>query len=185
LLGATNSPPIANRLPCDRQTIYKGMSIILKIDIPSWGNLRIENVVFDYNGTLACSGIIAEDIKSKLLQLVDEMQVNVYVITADTFGSAREQLGGTGVKVHIISHENGSEDKLQFVSDLGAETCVAIGNGNNDALMIRQARLGICILGCEGCATKAFIASDIAVTCIEDALGLLLDPMKLKATLRG
>ena len=84
----------------------------------------------------------------------------------------------------IVSHENGSADKADFVNQLGANTCAAVGNGFNDITMLQQARLSICIMGQEGCAGKALLASDIVVSCIEDALSLFNNPLRIKATLR-
>ena len=66
---------------------------------------------------------------------------------------------------------------------LGART-VAFGNGANDALMLRKARLGICVMHGEGASLQALLASDVLVASAEEALDLLLKPARLVATLR-
>jgi soluble P-type ATPase len=59
-----------------------------------------------------------------------------------------------------------------------------IGNGNNDSEMVKNAILGIAIIGDEGCATPTLLQSDISCTNIADALELLLNEKRLIATLR-
>jgi len=61
---------------------------------------------------------------------------------------------------------------------------VALGNGNNDALMLRATRLGIAVCLREGCSKKAIEASQILVKSPIDAIDLLLLPKRLIATLR-
>ncbi len=60
----------------------------------------------------------------------------------------------------------------------------AVGNGANDVEMLREAELGIAVLGYEGLAKGAADAADILVTSVHDALDLLLRPTRLLATLR-
>jgi soluble P-type ATPase len=67
---------------------------------------------------------------------------------------------------------------------LGSKNVVAIGNGNNDRSMLKAARLGIAVLGSEGCANTAIQAADIIVTDINRGLDLLLNPLRCMATLR-
>jgi soluble P-type ATPase len=70
------------------------------------------------------------------------------------------------------------------VLNLGKESVIAIGNGQNDVLMLRQAALGIAVLQQEGVFSKLFDCSDITCLTIIDALNLLLNPLRLIATLR-
>ncbi|NMC74942.1 MAG: hypothetical protein GYA56_11410 [Geobacteraceae bacterium] len=58
-------------------------------------------------------------------------------------------------------------------------------NGNNDRLMLKAARLGIAVCEGEGCAVAALMNADIQARSIGEALGLLLNPKRLKATLRA
>jgi soluble P-type ATPase len=59
-----------------------------------------------------------------------------------------------------------------------------IGNGGNDQLILKEAGLGIAILGDEGISVTAMKNADILVKTISDALDLLLKPKRLIATLR-
>jgi soluble P-type ATPase len=68
---------------------------------------------------------------------------------------------------------------------LGELATVAVGNGRNDRLMLKQAVLGIAVLGEEGTATAALMAADIVVRDVFSALELLRHPQRLIATLRS
>ena len=61
---------------------------------------------------------------------------------------------------------------------------IAIGNGANDQLMLKRAHLGIAVIGLEGASMLTLQSADLVVNKIEDALGLLIEPQRLKATLR-
>lgn len=88
------------------------------------------------------------------------------------------------VHVKTFDGSNGAEHKEQFVNQLGAEKTVCIGNGQNDLLMFQVAAISVVIIGAEGCSPQALMSADIAVTKIEDALNLLLNPQRMVATLR-
>jgi soluble P-type ATPase len=61
---------------------------------------------------------------------------------------------------------------------------VAIGNGNNDQIILKEAALGIAVLGDEGVAASAMKSADIVVKSIHNALDLFLKPKRLIATLK-
>jgi soluble P-type ATPase len=65
------------------------------------------------------------------------------------------------------------------------QTVVAIGNGRNDWLMLREAALGIAVIQREGAASKAIRSADIVMTDIHAAFELLLKSQRLIATLRN
>jgi P-type E1-E2 ATPase len=71
--------------------------------------------------------------------------------------------------------------KADVVKQLGAERVVAIGNGANDADMLREAAVGIAVVGPEGLSGGALAAADVVVVSISDALGLLLNSRRLVA----
>ena len=155
----------------------------MELNIPEYGQYKIKNLVFDYNGTLAEGGKVEAKNLAKLKEMTKDF--NVYVITADTYGTVEKMFEGTPVKVNIISRENGSKDKEILVEELGREETIAIGNGYNDRLMLKAAALGFCIAGPEGASTKAIMASDVVLKSIEDFFMLIKEPKGLIATLRG
>ena len=155
---------------------------MIKIEIPGIKTIIIEYLVTDYNGTLAQDGKLLENVSEKLNKLSE--QVKIFVITADTFGKATENLKDINCELHIIAKNSQAEAKLEFIKNLGADKVCAIGNGNNDELMLKGSVLGIAVEQGEGLATKSLIASDIVCKSITDALDLLLNPKRLVATLR-
>ncbi len=154
----------------------------MTIDIPHYQTLELTHLVLDYNGTLAKDGILIEETRL-LLKMLSE-QFTIHVITADTFGTVRSQLEGLTVRIAVLKSDDHSAEKADYIHALGADSCVAIGNGNNDRFMVKSALLGIALLGSEGCAMQTVNSSDILCTHICDALELLLHPKRLIATLR-
>jgi soluble P-type ATPase len=156
---------------------------MLGIEIPGFKRLFLTNLVLDYNGTLACDGKVIAGVGKRLELLSDRLQV--HVLTADTFASAREELAKLPCTVSVIPLENQAETKGDYIRDLGPEKCVAIGNGRNDRFMLKRAALGIALLQTEAASVEAVLAADILSSNILDALDLLLCPLRLTATLRA
>ncbi|MCJ7723197.1 MAG: hypothetical protein MUP03_03600, partial [Anaerolineales bacterium] len=67
---------------------------------------------------------------------------------------------------------------------LGAETVVALGQGANDAEMLRLAALGICVMSVEGAASETLQAADLLMPDILAALEHLDKPLRIVASLR-
>lgn len=149
------------------------------VDLPGRGAIKISHVALDFTGTLSRDGELLPVVTERIARLARQVRVSVF--TADTFGAARQALAGLPVNLHVIS--NGQE-KARLVRQLGAEEVVAIGNGRNDLLMVQQAAIGIAVIGPEGAAAELLTAADVVVNHIEDALDLVLNPLRLKATLR-
>jgi soluble P-type ATPase len=112
-------------------------------------------------------------------------QLEIHVVTADTFGLAAKELDGLPLKLIIIPAESQAEAKLTYISTLGSSHVVVIGNGRNDRLMLNAAAVGIAVLQTEGCSTESISAADLATANILDALELLRNPQRLVATLRS
>lgn len=154
----------------------------VQITIPNYKTLILRHVVLDYNGTLAEDGVLKEEARSRLEALAERYRV--HVITSDTFGSVQKELAGFEVSVVVLESEDHTAEKASYIDTLGRVHCVAVGNGNNDAEMLKQAELGIALIGDEGCSTQTLLSSDIVCTSIADALQLLLTDKRLVATLR-
>jgi soluble P-type ATPase len=152
----------------------------MKIDIQNIGKIEIKNIVLDYNGTIAKDGIIKEKVKDYIKELSKEF--DIFVITSDTHGSAAKALENLPVKLKILTSDNHTKEKEDFVKEIG-HAC-AIGNGSNDSLMLKAAELGICVIEDEGASSKSILNSDIVVKSIYDAFELLIKPKRIIATLR-
>lgn len=156
---------------------------MIKIDIPGYDKLALNHLVLDFNGTLACDGLLLSGVTERLNRLAADL--SVYVITADTFGKAHAQLEDVDCKITILSKADQAVGKRQFVEQLGAPQCVCIGNGRNDQLMLKVAGLGIAVVLEEGVSVETMTAADVVCTDILNALDLLTHPLRLVATLRS
>jgi soluble P-type ATPase len=155
---------------------------MISIDIPGRGAYELNNLVLDMNGTIAVDGIIPEGVLKKLQDLSDNL--NIYVITADTYGKLEAQREKIAAKIERVSPPGEAAQKADFIENLGPSSCIAIGNGSNDVGMLKKARLAIAVIGSEGCSVDALQAADIAVNSPMDALELLANSKRIIATLR-
>jgi soluble P-type ATPase len=156
--------------------------IMLTIEIPGYKRLRLEHLVMDYNGTLAVDGVPIAGVDERLKRLAPLL--DIHVITADTFGVVERETESWPITLSIITKEKQDEQKADFLAKLGAERCAAIGNGQNDRLMLESAGLGIAVIQREGASQLAVQASDLVFNDINDALDALLNPRRLIASLR-
>ena len=155
---------------------------MIALDIPGYGRIEIAHCVSDFSGTLSEDGHLMPGVKEKLNELAG--RVRLHILTSDTFGSARKELEGVTCAVHILEGGDHTGQKERYVAGLGAERVAALGNGNNDVLMLKAAGLGIAVCLREGCSVEAMNASRIFVRSPLDAIDLLLNPKRLIATLR-
>ena len=156
---------------------------MINLEIPGFGDLNIRHAVFDYNGTLAKDGYPVENVIKKLLHLNDF--VKIHILTADTFGRVKKEFDQFSFNIQIITSGNESAQKKKFIDNLGSASVVCFGNGNNDVEMLKSSALGIGVIGGEGISSKVMQNADIIVNNILDGIDLLLDPLRLKATLRN
>ena len=155
---------------------------MLEIDIPGFGAVKIEHLVSNFTGTLSFNGKLIPGVEKKLNKLASFM--DIHVLTSDSFGASRSELKNVRCETHILKGEYHDLQKEEYVENLGATSVVAFGNGNNDRKMLRVARVGIAVAEGEGCAVDIMMAGDVHVTSIINGLDLLLNPKRLKATLR-
>ena len=156
---------------------------MIEVTIPGHAPLRLNHLVLDYNGTLACDGAPLEGVRERLIALAPRL--GVHVVTADTFGSAQVALAGIPCLVRVLPPGGQDVAKLDYIAQLGRKTAACIGNGRNDRLMLQAAALGIAVIGPECAAAEALAAADIVAPNIIAALDLLLNPLRLVATLRS
>lgn len=156
---------------------------MLCYDIPGRGRIEIENVVFDYNGTIAVDGKIIGGVKELLEKL--KKHVKVYVLTADTYGTAINECKNLGVNIMTFPNEDSGFYKKEIVRKLGGRNTLCIGNGYNDIPMFKEAILSIAVIEGEGASSKLILNADIVTKSIIDAIKLILDENRMKATLRN
>lgn len=156
-----------------------------KIAIPKFKSLKIENIIFDMNGTIQFQGEITQKVAQRLREL--KKVYNIYLISSDTRGNLDKIADELGVKYIKIKTDKMSdaEAKNKELEALGKEKTITIGNGNNDFLMLKNACLGLLIIGSEGASTQSLMNSDVVFTNPLDAIDFLLDDKAMIATLRG
>jgi P-type E1-E2 ATPase len=155
---------------------------MIELNIPGRGILQLEHLVSDVNGTLALDGQLPEGLSRLVRNLRDRL--TIHLLTADTHGRQSmidEQLGLQAVRIQPGEE---ARQKAEYVRRLGSDRVVAMGQGANDAAMLREAALGICILSREGVAVDTLQAADLLVPDIFAALELLEKPLRIVASLR-
>jgi soluble P-type ATPase len=153
----------------------------LRIDIPGWGSVDIENIVIDLDGTIATDGKISLEVREKIGAL--SHLAKIYILTANPQGPADEEISGMKAELIKVSHEDSKGRKFDFLKTLNLEMTAAIGNGSNDQLILKEAALGIAVLGEEGVSVSAIKSADVVVKNIQGALDLFLKPRRLTTTL--
>jgi len=142
----------------------------------------LEHLVLDLNGTISLDGHIIEGVPERLDLLRNLL--NILIVTADTRGRVQESEKRLRVKTHSVDSSDEQAQKLNLVQQLGSETTISIGNSSNDASMLKESILGICVLGPEGASIEAITNCNLVVPDINAALDLLIKPERLIATLR-
>ncbi|MGD0230003.1 MAG: HAD family hydrolase [Syntrophorhabdales bacterium] len=155
---------------------------MINVPIPGWGEISIEYVIVDFNGTAGLDGKLKKEVKEVIEKI--SRYVKVFIITSDTYETADAELGASNMTFIKVGKTGSGEEKAKVVRELGPEKIVAIGNGANDAAMLKEAALGIAVIGEEGCAAALLKESDVVVTDIMAAFGLIVHPERLVATLR-
>ncbi len=156
---------------------------MLQIEVPGVGTLTLSALVMDVNGTISLDGKLLEGVEERIARLSGVL--DIHLATSDTFGTALELAKQLSVSLHRLEPDGAEAmQKAKLVRHLQAERVVAVGNGCNDIAMLREAAVGVAVIGPEGCAREALEAADIVAPSITWALDLLLNPRRLAATLR-
>lgn len=155
---------------------------MIELNIPGRGLLELEHLVCDLNGTLALDGQLLEGVGRALTDLRDRLEI--HLVSADTRGRLELITRQLNIRSARIQAGDESQQKADYVRRLGAERVIAIGQGANDAEMLKCACLGICVLSREGTAIPALLAADLVAPDIYTALEMIEYPLRLVATLR-
>jgi soluble P-type ATPase len=158
----------------------------ITIDIPGFGRLQINAILSDYTGTLSFKGKLVPGVKDRLLKLAE--LVDIHVVTSDSYGTAEEELKGLPLVCQRLEGGNEDVQKRRYAEELGPRHIASFGNGNNDRqhmkLVKESGGLTIAVDNGEGCAHEAIRNANVIITGAVNALDLLLEPIRLRATLR-
>lgn len=173
-----------------RPKCYTGFMVAkpgVAIRITNFADLSIRRIVTDYNGTLSQAGKMSPGVVERLRRLHELVEIDV--VTSDTFGTAAAELAAAGLQPLLLGPEvRHDEAKEAHVKSRGAAQIAAFGNGNNDAWMLKAVKdaggLAVAVDNGEGCSVATLLNAVIFVTGIANALDLLLEPNRCRATLR-
>lgn len=156
---------------------------MITIDIPGNKKIEVEHLVLDYNGTLAIDGTLIPGVREILNSLAEDLKI--HIVTANTFGKITENLVDINCNLVIINNDFQQLQKVKYISDLDEDNVIAIGNGLNDAMMLKNSVVGIVVVQKEGASVKSIGNADVVCSNIIDALELLKNPLRMIATLRN
>ena len=155
---------------------------MIELNIPGRGTLELEHLVCDVNGTLALDGQLLDGLARQINRLQDRL--SVHLLTADTHGRQAIIDHQLSLRAVRIQPGNEAEQKAAYIRQLGVSQVIAVGQGANDAAMLKEAALGICVFSAEAVAVETLLAADLVVADIYQALDLLENPLRIVATLR-
>ena len=154
---------------------------MILIQRPGQPPLEIEYILIDFEGTLASDRRVHPKAKDKLNLL--SKRTKIYILAKGEKEVVEERLKKVRAEIFYIIEGEASQQKLNLLRQLGPPKAVAIGSGADDAPMIEEAGLGLCVISNEGTSGEALRKADVMVPNILDALDFLLKPFRHKATL--
>ena len=154
---------------------------MITIERPGQKPLEIEFILIDFEGTLAQDRRVHPKAKDKINLLAK--RAKIYIFSRGEKERVEEVLRKAKAEIIFLTEGEASRAKLDLLRQLGPLKAVAIGNGFDDAPVIEEAGLGICVIGKEGAAGRTIQKADVVVRDILDALDLLLKPLHQAATL--
>ena len=154
---------------------------MLSIERAGQGDLKIEFILINFEGTLASDRRVHPKAKDKINLL--SKRTKIYILTKEGKERVGEVLKKVKAEILYLTEGKSSQKKLDLLRQLGATRTVAIGNGVDDGPMIEEAGLGVCVIGKEGASAEAVKNADVVFMDILDALDFLLKPLHQMATL--
>jgi soluble P-type ATPase len=155
---------------------------MIELIIPGADTISLEHIVFDVNGTLAVDGQLLDGLARKIHALADRLVV--HLLTANTHGHQNLIDQQLNLQATRVTKGREAEQKAAFVENLSAAHVIAVGQGANDAGMLKAAIIGICVFSQEGTAIEAMLSADLVVPDIYAAFDLLDNPVRMVASLR-
>ena len=154
---------------------------MILIQRPGQDSLEIEFILIDFEGTLASDGRVHPKAKDKINLL--SKRTRIYIVVKTGRERADEALRKVKAEIVYLTEGESSRRKAEVLQQIGPARTAVIGNGVDDALIVEEAALGICVIGKEGALGETIKKADVVVCDILDALDFLLKPLRQKATL--
>ena len=87
---------------------------MIGITIPGFKDLRLEHLGMDYNGTIAAHGRLIQGVKEKVDLLAPRL--TIHILTADTFGTVRDQVADLPADLIVIPPEDQAQAKSEYAA---------------------------------------------------------------------
>lgn len=152
----------------------------MKYKVPELGEIEINTIVLDLNGTLSVNGKIPNGVKERIQQ-IKSLGIKVILFTGDQRGTASELY--KEYRIDLVRTKNGLE-KEEAMKNLNSQTTAAIGNARIDIGTFKHAKLSIATLQSEGIHAEILKYVDVVVSSINDALDFFIDKNTFSATMR-
>ena len=134
---------------------------MIELNIPGRGLIQLEHLVSDINGTIAVDGHLINGTPRMINDIRDRL--DVHLLTADTHGFQSQIERNLNLQAVRIQPGSEGDQKAAYVNEIGAENVIALGQGANDAAMLKSAAVGICLLSAEGTAVETLTSADLVV----------------------
>lgn len=144
------------------------------------GEIELNTIVLDLNGTLAVNGKVPEGVSERIKKL-KELGFKILLFSGDQRGTALGISQDLGIELKRAST---TEEKEALTKELNAQTTVAIGNARIDIGTFKHSKISIGTIQAEGIHTGILPHLDILVPSINDALDLLINKDSFEATMR-
>jgi P-type E1-E2 ATPase len=155
---------------------------MIELNIPGRGNIQLEHLVSDVNGTIAVDGQLIDGV-ARIFEILQD-RLKLHLLTSNTHGNQAAIDEQLNLQAVIINPGHESIQKAEYVQHLGSEQVIAFGQGANDAEMLKSAAIGVCVLSKEGTSVEALTSADIIASNIFQAFELIENPIRLIAGLR-
>lgn len=144
------------------------------------GEIELDTIILDLNGTLAVNGKLVDGVKERLSKL-KELGYTIYLFTGDQRGNAALLAAEIGI---VLQKATSSDEKEELSLKLNSEKTVAIGNARIDIGTFKHSKVRIATVQAEGIHVEILKHVDILTTSINDALDILINPDTFNATMR-
>lgn len=154
---------------------------MIPIQRPGQEPLEIDFILIGFEGTLAPDRRVHPKAKDKINLL--SKRSKIYILTKEEKQRIEDVLRKVKAEVVYLTEEKSSEKKSDLVTRLGATRTVSVGNGTDDASMMKAAAFALCVIGKGGASVETVKNADVVFTDVLDALDFLLKPLRQKAIL--
>ena len=155
-------------------------NLFMKYNVPGVGEISINSIILDLNGTLSVGGVVSTRTK-ELISEITAKGIEVVLFTGDQRGTANKICLELGITLQKCEN---SKEKALASKKFNKATTAAIGNARIDIGTFKNSIISVATLQGEGIHTGILKYVDVIVPSIENALELFLDTDSFSSTMR-